>query len=342
MLSAPLQTAADFMSGRGSLIALIAAILFGSAFGMARPEAGAALAGNIDATILLLVFLLLFEVRIENIVSSLNRAGFIGAALVANFIIIPVLGFAIASVFLAGRPLFAVGLVIYFMAPCTDWFLGFTRLAKGNTALGAALLPINMIVQLLLYPFYLQLFGIDAVEKSAGAVFQTLGQWFLAPLVAAAVFRFLADRLFSERLAQQVQSAVSIVVPVLLAVLVGQIAAANIETLTANVGVFPLILGAIFLFFVLTYFLSEAISKLMRLRYEDRVLMTMTTAARNAPLMLALTIAVIPDQPTIYAAIVIGMLIELPHLVALKTILVRRRAATDAAVATFGGEPLAR
>ena len=130
--------------------------------------------------------------------------------------------------------------------------------------------------------------------------------------------------------------------PILLAVLVWLITAANIGTLLAHVPVFLLMLGAIVLFFFLTYVLSEAISKIMRLSYEDRVLMTMTTAARNAPLMLALTIVAVPNQPIVYSAIIIGMLLELPHLVALKIILVRRRAHASSDLTVADGEPLIR
>ena len=72
------------------------------------------------------------------------------------------------------------------------------------------------------------------------------------------------------------------------------------------------------LFFITVFYLSKTVSKLMKFKYEDEVLITMTTASRNAPIMLALTIAVIPDQPIIYATIIIGMLIEFPHLIRLK------------------------
>ncbi|MEM7775311.1 MAG: bile acid:sodium symporter [Pseudomonadota bacterium] len=343
MLTRSLHSAAEFMSGRGVALVLIAAILCGSAVGLAFPHAGQMLSGQIDYTILLLVFLLLFEIRFQSILYSLNRLSFIAVALVANFLIIPALGFAIASIFLSAHPLFFIGLLIYFMAPCTDWFLGFTRLANGNTALGAALLPINMLIQLLLFPVYLNIFGIDAVGTgTAGDISQTLGQWFLIPLFMALALRFLAERLLREDQLDFVQSAVSVVVPLLLAVLVWQISAANIATLMSHVAVVPLILFAIFLFFMLTFLLSEMISRAMNLAYEDRVLITMTTAARNAPLMLALAMVVMPDQPVIYAAIIIGMLVELPHLVALKFILMRRRAFAALDRALPGGEPSSR
>ena len=281
--------------------------------------------------------MLLFEVRLQSILSSSNRWQFIAAAILANFLIIPVLGFAIASLFLSAHPLFFIGLVIYFLAPCTDWFLAFTRLAKGNTALGAALLPINMIIQLLLYPFYLQWFGFGAVGIEAGEIFQTLWTWFLIPLVLAVSARFLAERLLNKSQFDTVQALVSVTVPLLLAVLVWQIMAVNIGTLMTNVAVLPLIFGAIFVFFIATYFLSEILSKWMRLSYPDRVLMTMTTAARNAPMMLVITMVTLPDQPIIYAAIIIGMLVELPHLIALKSVLLRQQDKAGNLVLERGG-----
>ncbi|MEM7750112.1 MAG: bile acid:sodium symporter [Pseudomonadota bacterium] len=342
MLTRLLQGTADFMSGWGTALVLVVAIAGGAVTGLTLPEAGGLLSGQIDFTILLIVFLLLFEVRIQSILASLNRVSFIAVALIANFVIVPALGFAIASIFLSNHPLFFVGLVIYFMAPCTDWFLGFTRLAKGNTALGAALLPINMIVQLLLYPVYLDVFGFNTTAVGGGEIFHTLWQWFLVPLLAAIALRLLAELILRKAQFDFVQSIVSSVVPILLAVLVWQITAANIGTLLAHVPVFLLMLGAIVLFFFLTYVLSEAISKIMRLSYEDRVLMTMTTAARNAPLMLALTIVAVPNQPIVYSAIIIGMLLELPHLVALKIILVRRRAHASSDLTVADGEPLIR
>ena len=47
----------------------------------------------------------------------------------------------------------------------------------------------------------------------------------------------------------------------------------------------------------------------------------MTTAARNSPLLLGLATIALPDQPLVYAALIIGMLVEFPHLSVLSRIL---------------------
>ena len=69
----------------------------------------------------------------------------------------------------------------------------------------------------------------------------------------------------------------------------------------------------------------DVLVRVFRLPYPQQALLAMTTAARNAPLMLAVTAVAIPDQPLTLATIVIGMLVEFPHLTALKQVLLARR-----------------
>ncbi|MEM6498389.1 MAG: arsenic resistance protein [Pseudomonadota bacterium] len=326
MLKPSIAAVAEFMSGHGTTLLLIGAIITGGIIGTVFPQASAVAASQIDMTILVLIGLLLFEIRFTKLLSSLQSPTVLVAAIVANFAIIPFLGYAVASFFLPDHPLLAVGLTIYFLAPCTDWFLGFTRLAKGNTALGAALIPINLVLQMLLFPAYLHIFGITTQLDMNIDIAQTLIQWFVLPLAIITVLRFAAARLLRPTYASHLEQAISIAIPVCLALLVWQICAANIATLALHANNIPAILMAIFVFFSLTFLMSEAISKVLRLTYEDHVILTMTTSARNAPLMLALTLAVLPDQPLIVAAIVLGMVVELPHLIALKTLLLKRQA----------------
>lgn len=188
MLKHTIENMANILVGQSATILLFAAIILGSSIGIEYPDLGEGISTYVDYTVLCLVFCLLFEVEYKNILKSLNRLTFIVSAVVANFVVIPVLGFAFSAFFLQANQLLFVGLMIYFISPCTDWFLGFTRLAKGNTALGAALLPINLVIQLLLYPFYVQLFGLSTLDTDITNIIQTLWQWFLIPLYLRLLF----------------------------------------------------------------------------------------------------------------------------------------------------------
>jgi len=295
---------------------LMMAIILGSVSGIVSPTLGEVAAIGTDSTILILVFLLLFEVPIKGIFLGLSNLKFIGIAWIANFIIIPCFGFIIASLFLSGQTLFYTGLVIYFMAPCTDWYLGFTRMAKGNVELGAALLPINMLTQLILFPTYLLLFNTVVDYKIDLTV---LIDWFIQPLLAAMILRVVLHRFMTLLL-----PLCRIAIPLVLALLVGQIFASNISVLLEHLSIVPRLLLAIFSFFVVTYLIAEGIARLAKFEHPEHCLLSFTTGARNAPLMLGLTTVAIPDQPLIYATITIGMLIEFPHLTTLKVIFLRR------------------
>ena len=277
--------------------------------------------------ILVLVSLLFFEVRFEAIARAAGHWRFLALAWVANFVLIPVIGYGIASLFLSGQPLLFTGLFIYFIAPCTDWFLGFTRMARGNVGLGSVLLPLNLISQLLLYPVYLGLFTAHAVHGAGtdmGSLFASLWQWFLLPFAGAVVahqgLRLVLPAAMFERLLRLVGA----LVPVVIAALIVCIFAGNIGTILENPKAFGFILAAVFIFFVCTWFLGELLARRARLAYPEHALLTMTTAARNAPLMLGVTAAALPDQPLLYAALIIGMLVEFPHLTALRHLLLRR------------------
>tara|TARA_Y100001956_G_scaffold82919_1_gene106821 strand:+ start:6036 stop:7094 length:1059 start_codon:yes stop_codon:yes gene_type:complete len=308
----------------GSATLLIAAIAGGSGLGLAAPSGAETMSRGIDITLLAMISLLFFELRLEAVYKAFRNLKFLALAWFANFVIVPLIGFAIASLLLRGQPLLFTGLMIYFLAPCTDWFLGFTRMAKGDAELGAALIPVNLITQLLLFPLWLWLFTQHTGLVDFASIPGVVAQWFLVPLVAAQALRLGLERYLPSAAFERFLSWVGQLVPIVLAVLIFQIFAVNVGSIISNVELFALVALAVFLFFVATVLVGGVLSRLGHLNYPQHALLSMTLAARNAPLMLALTAIAIPDQPLIMAVIVFGMLVEIPHLTALKQLMLRR------------------
>lgn len=313
-----------FLTNFATTLLLLAAIAIGSLIGIYQEDGAQALSGFVDPLILTLVSLLFFEIRFGTLLGATRHFRFLSIAWVANFILIPLIGWGIASLFLSGKPLLYTGLLIYFIAPCTDWFLGFTRLAKGNVALGSILLPINLITQLLLFPVLLGLFAGKSAGIEAPAIASTLSQWFLVPFVAAILLHLILWKILPVAVFEKLLRVTGALIPFVIAALVICIFAGNITTIVGHSTAFLIILAAVFCFFVATWFLGEILARRFHLAHPEHALLSMTTAARNAPLMLGLTTAAFPDQPLIYAALVIGMLVEFPHLTALKHLLLRQ------------------
>jgi ACR3 family arsenite efflux pump ArsB len=313
-------------SGASTSFVLISAIFCGSLVGHFSPSSAENLSNGTDYTLLLLVGLLFFGVRFSALTQLVKSLRFFAIAITANFIIVPFIGYGIAALFLSDHPFLFVGLVIYFMSPCTDWFLSFTRLAKGNVSLGTVLIPINMSLQLLLYPVFLSLFTENTVNIESAVIANTLSQWFLIPLIVALVFHAILRKALSASWFDTVLNWADRATLWLTALLLVQIFAGNIAVSLSHLSVLLWVLIAVFTFFVLTFCVGEAISHVFRLRHPEHALLTMTIAARNAPLMLAVTVTVLPDQPLVYTALVIGMLVEMPHLTVLRHILLSRHA----------------
>lgn len=52
-------------------------------------------------------------------------------------------------------PALRLGVRLALLVPCTDWFITFTQLGRGNTSRAIAVTPLNLLLQLLLLPVYL-------------------------------------------------------------------------------------------------------------------------------------------------------------------------------------------
>ena len=297
---------------------LLVAITLGILTAFFMPTAAASSAEFIDHVILLLLFLIFLEMPINTLFKKGGDIRFLSIACCINFIVIPICAIVIAHSFFSNHPAFYVGLCLYLFAPCTDWFLGFTRMAKGNVELGVTLIPINMLVQLMLLPIFL--FVIGTANNASIMPYDIVIDWFVTPLILALVFRTLFHKQLDTLLAI-CRSAI----PVVLAMLLFLIFANNSQIFLDQLKFLPKIAMAIMLFFVLIVIIAELTTKAFNLQQADHALLAFTTSARNAPLMLAVATAIFPEQPLIYATISIGMLIEFPHLMTLKSYFLTKR-----------------
>ncbi len=71
--------------------------------------------------------------------------------LIANWIVNPILGFALASTILAANPEYVIGVILLAVSPCTAMVLFWNKFAKGNINLGLVITSINSLLILALY-----------------------------------------------------------------------------------------------------------------------------------------------------------------------------------------------
>lgn len=249
----------------------------------------------------------------------------VAASLVLNFVFTPLLAWALGAGLLGDSPDLRIGLLLLLVTPCTDWYLVFTGLARGHMGVAAAVLPVNLVLQLLLLPVYVLLLGGEAAMVDTGTLVEAVLLVLAVPLVVAVSARWAVRRWKGAAWRDEVLMArASGAVLPLLYVAVLAVFAWQARTVVAHLGDLAELLLPLAVFFTVAPTVAVLAVRLLRLPADQRVALTMTTVARNSPTALAIAVAAFPERPLIVVALVAGPLLELPVL-ALLSQLVRVR-----------------
>ncbi len=197
------------------------------------------------------------------------------------------------------------------VTPCTEYLI-FTGIAKGNVALSTAILPLNLILQVILLPIYLLIFG----EKTGVIELSYLVESILIVLFIPLVFAFLTKMFLrnKQQLGEKLISNLSVLQIIFLSLPIIALFASQGQLLFNRLDLMWQITLPILLFFIVYFFVSQKVGQFMGLPNSDITSLSLTTLARNSPIALAIAMTAFPDQPLIALTLVIGPLLELPIL----------------------------
>lgn len=109
--------------------------------------------------LMVMLYGVFLQIPVREIKKSFKNTKFTTSSLIMNFIWTPIFAWFLGSIFLYEIPSIWLGFIMLMVTPCTDWYLIFTGIAKGNTALNTDILPLNLVLQLILLPMYLFILG---------------------------------------------------------------------------------------------------------------------------------------------------------------------------------------
>lgn len=265
-----------------------------------------------------MLYLTFLQLPFRQLLRSLTNIRFTTASLLMNFVWTPLLVWLLAALFLGNHPALFIGFLMLMVTPCTDWYLIFTKVSKGNVALSTALLPVNLFLQVVLLPVYLLLFTDVSTSIQLSLLLESIFLVVLLPFAAAMLTAFLLRK---KQLMEQHSSSIQMLPTIFLSLAIAAMFASEGQLLLDNLDLVWLISIPILLFFLINFFLSQALGRLLQFPAADRISFSMTTLARNSPIALAIAASAFPDQPLIALTLIIGSLFELPVLAVISRVL---------------------
>ena len=264
----------------------------------------------INIFLCLMLYGLFLEVDLNELKDSFKNIKFTSTSLIINFLWTPLFGYFIGSLFLRGNVDILIGFLMLILTPCTDWYLVFTKIAKGDLTLSLSILPINLVLQIILLPFYLILFFSTANSLDYSQLAYSLIIVIVIPFVAAQITKFILNNNLKEK-AAEIMGSLQIW---FLSLAVFCIFASHGELLFENLNSIVVLFVPLIIFFIVNTAIDLLLSVRINFTYSEYASLTMTTLARNSPLALAIAINSFPGHELISIALVIGPLIELPVL----------------------------
>lgn len=287
-----------------------AAVALAAVFGLLAPSFAHGLSQMVTPAIAVLMYAMFLQIPFLDLRQSVGNKRFLSALLLANFIFVPLLVWALTQS-LVGRPALLVGALLVLLTPCIDYVVVFTHIGKGDSRLMLAATPVLLLLQLALLPIYMSLMlgaQSDGVVEARPFI-EAFLLLIVVPMILAVVTTSLARR--SSIASVWNRAWAWLPVPAMawvLFVVIGSQITSVVRDISLLLPVVPVYIG----FLLLAPLMGVLASRLLALPAVTARAVTFSASTRNSLVVLPLALALPEDVRSLAAtAVILQTLVEL-------------------------------